>query len=148
MSELGYWRTRTAIAVLGTFLVSIPSTGTQSLKAQPRPPKPEAAGKVTGLELRPLKTSAWPVPCPAKPSFFGTITTDGPAEVTYTWVSSDGKSWPHHTVKFGGKGLQGVSTDWKVGGPGKTVKAWIQLKTLAPNEKTSSKTSFVLHCAK
>ena len=63
-------------------------------------------------------------------------------------VTSDGKSWSNRTLKFGGKGLQSVTTDWKVGLPGKTVNAWIQLKTLAPNQKTSSKTSFLLHCAK
>jgi hypothetical protein len=148
MSELAYWRTRTVIAVLSTLLITIPRIAALSPKAQPRPPKLEAAGKVTGVELRPLKTSARPVPCPAKPAFFGAITTDGPVEVTYTWITSDGKTWPNRTVKFGGKGLKSVTTDWKVGGPGKTVNDWIQLKTLAPNEKTSSRTSFVLHCAK
>ena len=136
------------IAVLVALLMAGPAAEAQSTKAQPRPPRPKAAGEVTGVTLRPLKTGRGRVTCPAPLTFHGSITTDGPGDVEYTWVSSDGRSWPEQTVRFTGKGQQGVSTDWKVGEPGKTVTAWIRLKVLSPNRKLSTKTTFTLHCAK
>lgn len=51
-------------------------------------------------------------------------------------------------MRFASKGQQGVTTEWRVGEPGKTVNAWIQLKVISPNEKLSTKTTFTLHCAK
>lgn len=134
------------IAALLAFLMAGSVAVAQSTKAQPPPPKPRAAGKVTGVQLRPLKTSLRKVTCPAKFTFFGTITTDGPGDVEYTWVSSDGKSWPDQTVRFSGKGQQGVTTDWRVGEWKETVNAWIRLKVISPNEKLSTKTTFTVHC--
>jgi hypothetical protein len=108
---------------------------------------PDAHGEVTGVKVRPLKTGR-SVKCPAKPEIFGTIFTDGSAAGRYTWVSSDGRTWPEYsfTVKTGF--LTGVSVGWELGKRGATVHAWIQLKILAPNRIISDKMTFTLNCAK
>jgi hypothetical protein len=126
------------IAVLGLFLM-VPA-----ISAQSRPTK--TAGKVTGVQLRPLKTGPQKIKCPAKPTFYGTITTDGPAKVKYTWVSSDGRSWPETTLTFGAKGTKSVSVVWELGKPGQNVNAWIQLEALSPNKVESTKTTFSFRC--
>jgi hypothetical protein len=136
-----------ATAVLGLLLMASVAAA-QSTKAQPRPPRPRALkGKVTAAQLRRGK-SGRSIKCPADFSASGVITTDGPAEVKYTWVSSDGRTWPEHTLKFTRSGGKNVSVTWHVGKPGENVEVWLQLKVLAPNEVLSNRSPFVGHCLK
>jgi hypothetical protein len=134
------------IAALGALLLAGAAAAAQSTKAQPRPPSPKAMGNVTSVEVQPPKTGAGSVACPEKLTVYGSITTDGPGDVQYTWVTSDGKSWPDSMIRFTSKGQEGVNTEWKVGKPGKTVHAWIRLKVLSPNRKLSPKVTFTLQC--
>lgn len=137
------------LAALGAFLISVSTAQQQpSANAPPHPQRHEAAPQVTGVQLRPHKTGPKPVSCPDKIPFYGVITTNGATKVKYTWVTSDGKSWPDETLNFAAKGLKPVSTEWRVGAPGKKVNAWIQLKTVEPNVKVSTKTTFAITCAK
>jgi hypothetical protein len=146
MLELPKERQRFALVAMFLFLL-VGSVAAQSAQAQPRPPRPAAGPEVTAVSVRPLKTSAKPKPCPADPTLFGTIYTNGATDVKYTWVTSDGKSWPDKTVKVTSSKLAGVSTSWKLGKPGeKNVKAWIQLKVIDPNPMLSTKMSFEFHC--
>jgi hypothetical protein len=126
------------IAAAGLFLVAVAA----SAQSRPGP----ANGKVTAVSLRPHKTGAQKIKCPAKPTFYGEITTDGPAVVKYTWVSSDGRSWPQTSLTFAAKGTKSVSVTWELGKPGHDVNAWIQLEVLSPNKVESAKAMFSFHC--
>ena len=137
-----------AVTALAMFLLTAAAQQQPSAKAQQRPPRPESAYQVVSVELRPLKTGPRPVTCPAKPTFYGTIDTNGPVVVKYTWLTSDGKSWPTQVLRFSAKGQKSVTKVWRVGARGKTVNAWIQLKVISPNEMVSTKTSVTLNCAK
>jgi len=132
---------------LTVFLVSAASAAGESAAAQPRPKRPAAGPEVTAVEVRPVKTRV-NEPCPAKLSFLGEISTNGATKVEYTWESSDGRSWPVQTLKFASATVQSVTTTWQVGAPGKTVNAWILLKILSPNAKSSSKSLLDFKCAK
>jgi hypothetical protein len=84
--------------------------------------------------------------CPVKLNFGGTITTDGPAEVNYTWASSDGGSWPEGTLKFTKAGTERVSQELEMGTAGKILHGWLQLKMLSPNTLVSSKAVYSVRC--
>jgi hypothetical protein len=146
MFELSKEKAPFIAAALGLFLLP-GSIAAQSAKAQPRPPEPKKGPEVTGVQVRPLKTRVTPITCPADFSILGEITTNGATTVKYTWVTSDGKSWPDKTLKFTALGVQGVTLNWKPGKPGKkNVKAWVQLKIIDPNPMISTKMSFEFHC--
>jgi hypothetical protein len=146
MLKLPKKKQRFVFAALSIFLLC-GAMAAQTAQAQSGPSRPTAGPKVTAVSVRPLKTSAKPKPCPADPTLFGTIYTNGATDVKYTWVTSDGKSWPDKTVKVTSSKLAGVSTSWKLGKPGeKNVKAWIQLKVIDPNPALSTKMSFEFHC--
>lgn len=109
------------------------------------PPRRPVAAKVTGAHLVGVnipKTAA----CPVKLHFAGTITTNGPAEVKYTWVSFDGGSWPVGTLSFKAAGTQKVSQELQMGAPGQTLHGWLQLKVTAPNAVVSTRAVYVVKC--
>lgn len=142
-----------AIAVLGLFLVASVAAA-QSTKAKPRPPRPrEREGKVTAVRVRvayglKVYKSGMKIHCPAYFIGNGIITTDGPAEVKYTWVFSDGRTRPEQPLKFTRSGRHPVAVNWDVGKPGETVKAWVELKVLSPNEVVSNRSSIFVRCQK
>jgi hypothetical protein len=82
--------------------------------------------------------------CPTKVQFKGTITTDGPAEVKYTWASFDGGTWPEGTIKFTAAGTKPVSESREVSAPGQT--GWMQLKVLAPDTLHSTQAKYTFTC--
>src|SRR6202521_2734250 len=145
-----------AIAALGVLLVAWVAAA-QSTKARPRPPRPrEREGKVTAIRV-PVPVYGGPVvyksgmkiPCPAFFSFDFIITTDGPAEVKYTWVFSDGHDQPPiPPSKDARRGRTLFGGGWTVGKPGETFKGWIKLKVLSPNEFVSNRSSLVVRCQK
>lgn len=85
-------------------------------------------------------------PCPVNESFVGDITTNGPAEVKYTWVSFDGGTWPEGTLHFTGPGTQHVSEHVQQGAPGKSIHGWMQLKVLSPNAVVSNRVAYTIPC--
>ena len=136
-----------ATPVLGLLLMTSAAVA-QSTRARPGPPRPqELKGKVTSVKLRYVRTGR-ETRCPANFPGFGAITTDGPADVKYTWVSSDGRSWPEHTLTFRGAGSKNASMTWHVGKPGEKVDVWLQLKVISPNEVLSKRSTFVVSCIK
>lgn len=118
----------------------------QSASARPRPKPPEAkAGRATSVRLRvvPVRYTG---ACPGKFKFLGTITTNGPAEVKYTWASFDGGTWPEHTLKFTATGTKEVTESREMGEAGKQEAGWMQLKVIAPNPLYSGEAKFVVAC--
>lgn len=102
---------------------------------------------ITAVELRPA-TTLLVQPCPVVLVFHGKITTSRATSVTYTWVDSRGRTWPEHHRRFTLAGGNGVTHKWKVGKPGKTVDAWVQLKVISPESRVSSKVPVHFTCAK
>jgi hypothetical protein len=76
--------------------------------------------------------------------FKGTITTDGPAEVKYTWNSFDGGSWPQGTIKFTAAGTHPVNESRQISA---AENGWMQLKVLAPNPLGSTEAKYTFTCA-
>ena len=131
------------IAALGLVLVA-QSVAPQSAPKQPGPTR--TISRVTGVEMRPLRMSPGRMKCPVKNTFYGRISTDGPAKVKYTWAASDGKSWPETSLSFSGAATKSVSVTWEAGKPGHTGNEWIQLQVISPNKLESAKTTFILRC--
>jgi hypothetical protein len=117
-----------------------------STSAQP-PKNPPAGPIITGVELRPAATLLVQ-PCPVELVFHGDITTTRATAVTYTWVDSRGRAWPEHHRRFSLAGVNAVTHKWKVGRPGKTVDAWVQLKVISPESRLSNKVPVHFTCAK
>jgi hypothetical protein len=120
-----------------------------SAKARPHPKREkEPPIKATKVTVRPLKANLKQVACPAKHTYYGTIVTNGPTELKYIWMTSDGKPHPEQNLKVELGGPQTVTQDWIVGEPGKTVHAWMQLKVTSPNTINSERMKFSFHCEK
>lgn len=144
------------VAVLGMSLLAAFGAG-QALQAQhknsmapaqnqPTPPRvPQRQGRVVRAQLGvvPPRSIAR---CPVQENFSGTITTNGPAEVTYTWLSSDGATWPQGTLRFSGAGTQKVHQQWTLGAPGQMVRQWVELKVISPNTMLSPRAGFGFRC--
>ena len=118
-----------------------------SIALPAEPPKTASGPVITAVELRPA-TTLLVQPCPVVLIFHGSITTTRATSVTYTWVDSRGRTWPEHHRRFTLAGGSGVTHKWKVGKPGKTVDAWVQLKVISPESRVSSKVPVHFTCAK
>jgi hypothetical protein len=126
-----------------TSLVFMGTTGSPSAL----PNTPPAGPAITGAQLHPASTLLVQ-PCPVELVFHGEITTTRPVTVTYTWVDSRGRTWPEHRRRLSLAGVSGVTHKWKVGKPGKTVDAWVQLKVISPESLLSGKVPVHFTCAK
>jgi hypothetical protein len=113
----------------------------------PVPTKPPAGPVITGVELGPASTLLEQT-CPVVLVFHGHITTTRAVSVTYTWVDSHGRTWPQHRRRFSLPGVNGVSHKWRLGRPGKTVNAWVQLMVISPDQKLSNKVPVHFTCVK
>ena len=114
--------------------------------AQPQKPHaplhvPAPAGKVIATTLQAEVPQG--KPCPLTVRFVGSITTNGAADVKFTWVSFDGGTWPERTLHFSEKGTQrvGESREIFVSGTG-----WMQLKVLSPNAVVSRRALYRVTC--
>jgi hypothetical protein len=138
---------RVLLAALPAIVITASSVAAPTTSAQQHPPKPVAPAAVTAITLRPIKTRM-DEPCPAHLKVLADLETNGATTVKYTWISSEGESWPESTVNFTAATTQSVSTDWTIGKPGAKLDAWVQLSVLAPNRKLSEKLPVGLSCAK
>ncbi len=119
--------------------------GPQASKVQPRSAaRRQGKGRVTSVRLR--VTPDRSIVCPSPYEFNGAITTNGPAEVKYTWISSNGAAWPEHTLTFTTAGTQSVSEILHAGEPYDTQGGWMQIKVLAPNRARSKPATFLADC--
>ncbi len=127
---------------LAAFFVSVLCQAQQpTSKVQPRPPRPAPAARVTRATLAAVVPPG--KPCPITVELNGTITTTGPLEVKYTWVSSDNANWPEHTINFAKAGTEKVHETWQLG---KTYTGWVQLKVVTPNQVLSPRANFKVNC--
>lgn len=132
-----YSLTALAVFVLATFCAAQQPTA----KAQPRPPRPAPAGRVTRATVRAVVPAG--KPCPVTVNLNGAITTSGPVEVKYTWTSSDNSTWPEHTINFTKAGTQNVAETWSLN---KNYTGWVQLKVVSPNALMSPRANFKVTC--
>jgi hypothetical protein len=119
----------------------------QNSGAQPHPKHPIAGPEVTTAELRPIKFRVGET-CPTDTTIYGEIYTNGATAVKYTWVSSDGRSWPTRDLNFTSATHKEATEKWKLGAPGKKVNKWIKLQILSPNRLLSNKVDLDFTCAK
>jgi hypothetical protein len=123
------------------------TSGNAAAQAKPKAPAAKAhkTGRATAARIRvvPVRYTG---ACPAKLQFMGNITTDGPAEVRYTWESFDGGTWPQTTIKFTAAGTKPVRESRQMGAPGQVQNGWMQLKVLAPDALHSTQAKFVVAC--
>ncbi len=132
--------------VLALSLISICAAQQKpTAAAQPRPTQPRAPVRVTAAHLAGMHIPPRAA-CPVKMHFVGTITTNGATEVKYTWVSSDGGTWPEGTLRFGKAGTEKVSQELEQGAPGQNVHGWLQLKVLSPNTLLSNRVTHNVIC--
>ena len=134
-------------AALALFLLAASTSSAQSSKSPPHAPIPARGTIVTAIRVLPIKTRKGE-PCPATFTVLGELETNGATTVNYTWISSDGHSWPDHALTFSTATVQTVSANWSLGGPGANTNNWIQLSVLAPNKKISKQLKIGLACAK
>jgi hypothetical protein len=82
--------------------------------------------------------------CPARVVFTGYIETDGPLQVTYQWLRSDG---PHaeKILNFVRASRQNISATWSVK---KTMSGWVQLAIVSPQRFQTAKSAFSVNCGK
>jgi hypothetical protein len=85
-------------------------------------------------------------PCPVSIRVIGFIESKGYGEVKYGFVSSDGRAWPEHTVKFDSAGVHEVNEPgWELKAPG---QQWVQMKTTSADGKVllSPQSTFEVRC--
>ena len=102
---------------------------------------------VTAATLAPDK-AVFHGDCPAKITFTGKITANGPATVTYRFTRSDGATdTVLKTLHFAGAGSKTVSTTWTLGGPSRpNIEGWQAVKVLSPNALESGHADFKVSC--
>jgi hypothetical protein len=78
--------------------------------------------------------------CPISITFNGTIRTNGPATVKYTFTRSDGATSPVLTLQYAEAGVQSVATSWTIGNTTSLPRysGWQAIKVLSPNVMESS----------
>lgn len=133
-------------ALYSTLLLCLGVSAQQLLNsAHPPSGSRESGPVVTAASIRPVKLR-FGQPCPIHPTLYGEIWTNGKTTVKYTWISTDGKSWPTRDVTFSAAGPKSVTETWALGEPGKKVDQSIQLKILSPNHLTSPKMTMDFSC--
>jgi len=131
--------------VLSAIVVSSILPLCSAQQEQVRPHRMRENGRVTAAHLRAVPPR-YNGPCPGRLRFPGTITTNGPAEVRYTWVSFDGGTWPERTLRFTAAGTKQVGENWQLGAAGQVTHGWLQLRILSPNHLQSPRAAFQVAC--
>lgn len=78
-------------------------------------------------------------PAPQTVQFRGTITANGPCNVNYTFLRSDGATGPVHNLAFAAAGSQPVSTTWTLG---RNYSGWQAIRVTSPNPLVSARAPF------
>lgn len=102
----------------------------------------EKSGKVTDLWVKMEPTNA-KVPCDYFPYTFDVkfkITVDGPIEVTFQRMRSDGSVAPTERVVFSKAGTKGFDDYYRVGKPG---TYWFRVNVISPNPVVGESSSKV-----
>ena len=108
---------------------------------------PPAPGKVTKVTV----SASSPIPIDnseLRYDLTGSITTDGPATVTYYWMRSDIKVPDSHRITFNSAGTQNVTSHLHVNKTGQVQRIWVELKITSPNQIVSRKLEITVPAAK
>jgi hypothetical protein len=86
--------------------------------------------------------------CPANVFFtiYAEITTNGPLEITYTFVKSDGTTESKQTLNFPKATTKTVSVTWSLHRGASTNERWVQLVILSPFQQEFEKARFTYTC--
>jgi hypothetical protein len=142
MSKAAQLKTTHAVIIAAIFILAMFCPRQQrSSQAGPNPANPIPAGRVTRATLTANVPQS--LGCPVNVTFHGTITTNGPATVRYTWVSFDGGTWPERTLNFFHAGTESVSEQREVFATG---SGWLQLKVVSPNVVSSPRAAYKVTC--
>jgi hypothetical protein len=130
-------RTLTAFIVIISFAVQFPALSIERSSAQ--------ANIDVDVTVSP---SEYEGPCPGTIRFTARIKSDGPAQVAYTWLRSDGATAPTESIFFSAAGERVVSTTWTLGDAAvlPRFEGWQQLRVLAPADVLSNQARFTLKC--
>lgn len=82
--------------------------------------------------------------CPAQVHFSGRIRTNGPLDVEYQWLRSDG-AHTEHALDFARRSELPVSTNWTIA---KNYSRWMQLVILSPSRMRTAKFGFAGNCGR
>src|SRR5215831_2688782 len=95
--------------------------------------------RVTSVQLQPSQPK-YIAGCPITVTFNGTITTNGPGTVRYTFTRNDGGTGPEVTLDFKSADTKEVTTTWTIGDDSQlpAYSGWVAIKILSPNELESS----------
>lgn len=77
---------------------------------------------------------------------YATITTNGPAEVYYRWLQSDGNDTGEKKLKFTAAGSQTLSREWSMHLGVTPGTKWMQVVITAPNQQEFGKAYFDYLC--
>jgi DNA-directed RNA polymerase specialized sigma24 family protein len=103
---------------------------------------------VTNVTAVLSSTSPYTGTCPGTFSFSGSVTTNGPTNVTYRWERSDTINNGPFSLPFGSAATQNVTFAWP-SAPVNNVSnptSWVRLHVLTPNDMTSSQVFFSNNC--
>jgi hypothetical protein len=130
-------------AVLALFLyAAVCAAQKPTANAVQRPASPAPGWRVTRAALAASVVPAGR-PCPLAVTFNGEISTNGPADVRYTWVSSDGGAWPEHSLHFARAGTEKIAEQRDFF---ENTTGWMQVKILTPNDLQSNQASYKVNC--
>ena len=103
------------------------------------------------LKILSLNTSVTPVEspegdCPRQFDFHGNVKINGPSDVVYTWLRSDGTGTSVDTLKFEAAGEKKILSSWTLGSDKKKYEEWQQLKIISPIDTVSNQANIVFEC--
>jgi hypothetical protein len=133
-----------AVAALIGALVAVGIIHTATTPAQPSGQPAGFRVIETILRADPFEYSG---SCPVVVNFSGRISVvGGGGNVSYKFLRSDGASAPVQTVSFSSPGSKGVSTTWRLGGPGFSYSGWQAIQIFEPQETKSEEAHFSIRC--
>lgn len=119
-----------------------PITLTPTFTPTPTPlPPSQVTSAVVNPAIPPVLAA-----CPGAVNFAGTITVDGPTNVTYEWQQSDGGNSGPLNLVFGAAGSQPVNHAWAIPGPLIQNGLWVKISVSSPNALVSNQATFDVNC--
>lgn len=86
--------------------------------------------------------------CPANVTYtiYATITVNGPLEVSYYWLKSDGTQEASKNIEFKEAGSKNVSVSWQLHRGAHTNPRWVMLVMESPIKQEFGKANFTYDC--
>ncbi len=101
---------------------------------------------VTSVTYTVVRDPAYGCPTNVRYTIYATITTNGPAEVTYRWLQSDGNHSKKKTLTFTEADSQTVSVTWTLHLGATTNPRWVAIYELSPQQREWDRQWFTYDC--